>query len=189
MAMAEDPRTVTRFAADERASLDELMPAVYAELHRLAGYYMAHEHAGHTLQTTDLLHEAYLRMAGQRTVDWRNRAHLLAMATRAMRRVLLDHAAAARAVKRGGELSRVTLTDEFALHDSGGVDLIDVDCALEQLKEIDPQQAAVVELRFFGGMSNEEIAEVLKTSPATVGRRWASARLWLARRLAELARG
>jgi RNA polymerase sigma factor (TIGR02999 family) len=161
------------------------MPAVYTELHRLAAHYMAREHAGHTLQTTALLHEAYLRMAGQRTVDWRNRAHFLAMATRTMRRVLLDHAAAAHAAKRGGNLLRVTLSDDFALAQGGGVDLIDVDCALQRLSQIDAQQAAVVELKFFGGMSDDEIAVVLGTSPATVRRRWASARLWLARRLTE----
>ena len=182
---ADRPNTTTSAAAGDRLPLDELMPAVYTELHRLAAHYMAREHAGHTLQTTALLHEAYLRMAGQRTVDWRNRAHFLAMATRTMRRVLLDHAAAAHAAKRGGNLLRVTLSDDFALAQGGGVDLIDVDCALQRLSQIDAQQAAVVELKFFGGMSDDEIAVVLGTSPATVRRRWASARLWLARRLTE----
>jgi RNA polymerase sigma factor (TIGR02999 family) len=170
-------------AVGGRSSLDELMPAVYAELRRLAKRYIVRERSGHTLQATALLHEAYLRMAGQRTVDWDNRAQLLAMAAQMMRRVLLDHAATRNAAKRGGGLARITLTDDFALVPAGPVDLIDLDHALRQLSEIDPQQVAVVELRFFGGMDDEEIAGVLKISPATVRRRWASARLWLARRL------
>ena len=146
---------------------------------------MSRERASHTLQTTALLHEAYIRMVGQRSVDWHNRAQLLAIAARMMRRVLLDHAASRHAAKRGGDLLRVTLTDDFALAPAGSVDLVDLDRALKQLNEIDPQQATVVELRFFGGMSDEEIGGVLEASPATVRRRWASARLWLARRLAE----
>jgi RNA polymerase sigma-70 factor (ECF subfamily) len=176
---------VTSFASGDRACLDDLMPAVYAELRKLAGSYMSRERAGHTLQPTALLHEAYIRMVGQRSIDWQNRAQLMAIAARMMRRVLLDHAAGRQAAKRGGGLVRITLTDDFALAPSGSVDLIDLDRALEQLTEIDPQQASVVELRFFGGMSDEEIGGAIEASPATVRRRWASARLWLARRLAE----
>jgi RNA polymerase sigma-70 factor, ECF subfamily len=184
----DPPALVASFAASDRSSLDQLMPAVYAELRRLAGHYMSRERPGHTLQTTALLHEAYIRMVGQYSVDWQNRAQLLAIAARMMRRVLLDYAATAHTGKRGGDLVRITLSDDFALTASGGVNLIDVDRALQQLHEIDPQQAEVVELRFFGGMNNDEIAGVLEMSPATVRRRWASARLWLARQLAEAKR-
>lgn len=179
---------VADFAAGDRSSLDELMPAVYAELRKMAGRYMSRERSGHTLQTTALLHEAYIRMVGQRTVDWRNRAQLLAIAARMMRRVLLDHAATRCSAKRGGKFLRLSLTDDFALATSGGVDLIDLDFALRSLHEIDPEQASVVELRFFGGLSDEEIGDVIEASPATVRRRWASARLWLARRLAQTRR-
>lgn len=124
-------------------------------------------------------------MIGQRHVDWGNHVQLLAIAARMMRRVLLDHAASCHSAKRGGDFLRLTLTDDFALVPSGGVDLIDLDLGLKYLGEIDLQQASVVELRFFGGMTDEEIGEELDISPATVRRRWASARLWLARRLAE----
>ncbi len=177
---------VAGFTAGDRSCLNELMPAVYAELRRMAGHYMGRERSSHTLQPTALVHEAYLRMVGQRTVDWQNRAQLLAIAARMMRRVLLDHAAATNAAKRGGGMVRVTLTDNFSLGTSpGALELIALDNALQQLTEIDPQQAAVVELRFFGGMTEEEIADVLDISPATVRRRWASSRLWLARHLAQ----
>jgi RNA polymerase sigma factor (TIGR02999 family) len=176
---------ITKFEAGDRSSLDDLMPGVYAELRRLAERCMGRERVNHTLQPTALVHEAYMRMVGQRTVDWRNRAQLVAIAVQMMRRVLLDHAEACNANKRGGKLLRVTLTDASSLAPSGSVDLIDLDNALQQLSEVDSQQAAVVELRFFGGMNNDEIAEVLQTSSVTVQRRWASARLWLARCLAE----
>lgn len=176
---------VAKFEAGDRSSLDELIPAVYSELRRIAERFMGRERNNHTLQPTALVNEAYMRMVGQRSVDWRNRAQLLAIAVRMMRRVLLDHAATFHAGKRGGKLVRVTLTDASAIAPCGSVDLIDLDNAIQQLCEIDPQQAAVVELRFFGGLNNDEIAGVLETSAVTVRRRWASARLWLARRLVE----
>lgn len=168
-----------------RAMLDRKMPALYADLRRLAQAYMQHERREHTLQPTALVHEAYLRMAGQRTVDWSNRAQLLAVAARMMRRILLDHAALRNAAKRAGGAVRVTLTEDFGSEPGSEVDILDLNRALEELNQIDPQQAGVVELRFFGGLTNEEIAEVLEMSPTTVRRRWTSARLWLARHLAE----
>lgn len=171
------------------ASLNESLPAIYAELRRLAGRYMARERSGHTLQSTALVHEAYIRMVGQKKVDWHNRAQLLALSARMMRRVLLDHAAGRSAQKRGRDFVRLTLTDDFAISASGVVELIDLDRALQQLSDIDAQQAAVVELRFFAGMNDGEIAQVLEVSPATVRRRWSSARLWLARRLSEATHG
>lgn len=182
-------RLVAKYEAGDRSSLDEMMVAVYAELRRMAGRYMSHERSGHTLQATALLHEAYLRMMGQHSVEWTNRVELLAIFARMMRRVLLDHVDRRQAAKRGGDLIRITLTDECALVASGSIDLIDLDRALQRLHEIDPQQAGVVELRFFGGMTDEEIADALKISPSTVRRRWASARLWLARFLEVEGRG
>jgi RNA polymerase sigma factor (TIGR02999 family) len=181
----EPAELIAAFARGDRSAQDEVMAAAYDELRRMAGRFMAGERPGHTLQATALMHEAYLRVMGQHSVDWKNRAALLAIFARMMRRVLLDHVDGRRAAKRGGGLLRVTLTDECALASSGAVDLIDLDRALQLLHEIDPQQAEVVELRFFGGMNDEEIGSVLAISPATVRRRWASARLWLARALDE----
>lgn len=178
-------RLITKFEAGDRSGLDELTAAAYAELRRMAGRVMADERPGNTLQATALLHEAYLRMVGQHSVTWNNRAELLGIFARMMRRVLLDHVDSRQAAKRGGGLFRITLTDNCAVVHSGAVDLIDLDRALQRLHGIDEQQAAVVELRFFGGMNDEEIASVLGTSPATVRRRWVSAKLWLARFLVE----
>jgi RNA polymerase sigma factor (TIGR02999 family) len=161
-----------------RAVLDEMMPKIYAELRKLAQSYMKSERREHTLQPTALVHEAYLRMVDQRTVEWHNRAQLLGIAARMMRRILLDHAAARHAVKRDAE--RVTLTDVPGLDLAGAVDVLDLDRALRRLSEIDAQQADIVELRFFGGLTNEEISELLGISPTTARRRWSSARLWLA---------
>lgn len=166
-----------------RLQLDGLMPEIYAELKRLAASFMARERAGHTLQATALLHEAYMRMAGQRKAEWQDHAHMMALFARMMRRVLLDYADQHQASKRGGELARVTLSDECALTRAGQVEMLDLDRALEELHQIDPQQAAVVELRFFAGMSDDQIGAALDCSPATVRRRWTSARLWLARAL------
>jgi RNA polymerase sigma-70 factor (ECF subfamily) len=176
---------IADFKGGNRALLDEIMPTVYAELRKLAQSYMRQERPENTLQPTALVHEAYLRMAGQRTVDWRNRAQLLAIAARMMRRILMDHAALHQAAKRAGGAVRVTLEDSLLPDPGAGVDFLEVDRALERLSEIDPQQASVVELRFFGGLKNEEIAEVLRMSPTSVRRRWSSARLWLARHLKE----
>ncbi len=170
--------------AGNRSVLDEMMPAVYAELRRLADSYMQRERQEHTLQPTALVHEAYLRMAGQRTVDWHNRAQLLAIAARMMRRILLDHAALRNAAKRAGNAVRVDLRDDLAADCPAAVDVLELDRALDRLGAIDPQQASIVELRFYGGLKNEEIAEVLRISTTTVRRRWSSARLWLVRELA-----
>ena len=177
-------RFVAKFETGDRSSLDETMAVVYAELRRMAGHYMSGERPGHTLQATALLHEAYLRVVCQHSVEWTNRVELLAIFARMMRRVLLDHIDSRQAAKRGGGLVRITLTDQCALDASGSIDLFDLDRALRRLQEIDSQQAEMVELRFFGGMNDEEIGSVLAISPATVRRRWASARLWLAHSLA-----
>ncbi|MFN7992414.1 MAG: ECF-type sigma factor [Bryobacteraceae bacterium] len=172
------------FNSDKRMMLDRVMPALYADLRRLAQSYMQLERREHTLQPTALVHEAYLRMARQRTVDWNNRAQLLAVAARMMRRILLDHAALRNAAKRAGGAIRVSLSEDLCCLTAADVDIVDLDRALAELNRIDPLQAGVVELRFFGGLTNDEIAEALETSPITVRRRWASARLWLTRHLA-----
>ena len=176
--LASDPK------GRNSAVLDQMMPALYTDLRKLARAYMHQERPEHTLQPTALVHEAYLRMAGQRTVDWSNRAQLLAVAARMMRRILLDHAAQRNAAKRAGGV-RVALTEDLGGQSQAEIDILDLNRALDELLRIDPLQAGVVELRFFGGLTNEEIGEVLDMSPTTVRRRWASARLWLTRHLTQ----
>ena len=156
-----------------------MTPVVYEELRRLAGYFLAAERSDHTLQPTALVHEAYLRLIDQRSVDWRNRAHFLAMAATMMRRILINHAMAHKAAKRQGNAEVVSLEDAFGVFTDPRVDLLDLNATLDRLSEMDPQQARVVELRYFGGLSIEETAEALGTSPATVKREWSTARLWL----------
>ena len=175
------------WGAGDRAALDALMPTVYAELRRQAERALRRESAGHTLQATALVHEAYLRLVDQNRVAWRNRAHFFAIAAQMMRRVLVDHARTRLAAKRGGELQRVTLGDVgagTADQGDGDIDLLALHDALELLATIDPRQARLVELRYFGGLGIEETAEALEVSPATVKRDWAVARAWLRRELA-----
>jgi RNA polymerase sigma factor (TIGR02999 family) len=161
---------------------------VYEELRRQAGRAMRREGDAHTLQATALVHEAYLRLVDQQRVQWRNRAHFFAIAAQMMRRVLVDHARTRLAAKRGGELQRVTLGDVGAgpaeAGDGDGVDVLALHEALERLALLDPRQARLVELRYFGGLGIEETAEALEVSPATVKRDWAVARAWLRRALA-----
>ncbi len=166
-----------------RAALDEMMPEVYAELRRLAEGYMQHERPRHTLQPTALVNEAYLRLIGQESVDWHNRAQLLGVAARMMRRVLLDHAAGHNAAKRPGLLARAEIDEAQAASMPKPVDILDLDIALNELSALDPQLSTLVELRFFGGLTIDEAAEVLGASAATIEREWAAARLWLRRRL------
>ncbi len=167
---------------DERA-LDQLAPLVYAELHRLAHRHMNREHAGHTLQTTALVHEAFLRLLGNPQENWQSRAHFYAIASQMMRRILVDYARANLRAKRGGELTRIALegidlpVSEPALNP----DVIALDAALEKLAEIDLRRSRVVELRFFGGLSVEETAYVLQVSPDTIVRDWRVAKAWLFR--------
>jgi RNA polymerase sigma factor (TIGR02999 family) len=168
-----------------RAALDEMMPEVYAELRRLAEGYMQRERPQHTLQPTALVNEAYLRLVGQESVDWSNRAQVLGVAARMMRRVLLDHASSHNASKRPGLLAQVQLGEAQATALPKPVDIVDLDIALNELQALDPQLSALVELRFFGGLTIDEASEVLGASPATVEREWAAARLWLRRRLSK----
>lgn len=159
------------------------MPLVYNELRRVAGRYMRGERPDHTLQPTALVHEAYLRLVGQREVAWQNRSHFFAVASRLMRNILVDHARARQAHKRGGQDQKVTFDE--ALERAGGesTDLLALDEALTHLAERDPRQARMVELRFFGGLSEKEAAEVLGISVRTVKRDWAVARAWLYREI------
>lgn len=177
------PRNLTELLVQwrngDRSALDEMTPVVYEELRRLARHFLAAERNDHTLQPTALVHEAYLRLVGQHAVDWRNRAHFLAMAATMMRRILINHAEAHKAAKREGSVEMVTLDEAFASHTDPRVDLLHLNTTLERLSEMDEQQGRVVELRYFGGLTVEETAEVLGISPATVKREWSTARLWL----------
>jgi RNA polymerase sigma-70 factor (ECF subfamily) len=166
-----------------QAALARLMPIVYDELHRLAGRYMRREPTGHTLQTTALLNEAYLRLVDSSRVRWQSRAHFYAVAAQLMRRVLVDFARTRRSKKRGGDCRLVTLSEGLPMAVRGDADVVAVDEALEQLGRLDPRKARVVELRFFGGLSLEETAEALDVSPDTVGRDWRAAKAWLTREL------
>jgi RNA polymerase sigma-70 factor, ECF subfamily len=185
----EDPREsaervtllLRQWQAGDRAALNRLMPLVYDELHVIASRYMAHEWRNGTLQATGLVNEAYLKLIDQRRVDWRNRAHFFAIAAQLMRRILLDHARGRLRDKRGGDAAKIPVDAvPIAAPDSAdAVDIIAVDRALQNLEQFDPDQARIVELRFFGGMTVEETAEVLGVSPATVKREWAVAKAWL----------
>jgi RNA polymerase sigma factor (TIGR02999 family) len=170
----------------ERAALDELLPAVYGELRRQAERYMRRQPAGHTLQATALVHEAYLRLVDQKHVDWQSRAHFFGVAAKAMRSILVDHARARGAAKRGGGVRHLTLG---SADPAGGpapeLDVEALDEALTRLAAIDPEKSRLVELRYFGGLSIEETAEVLGISPATLKRQWSTARTWLRRELTE----
>jgi len=169
----------------DQAATDQLVAAVYGELHRQAGRAMRREGGAHTLQATALVHESYLRLVDQRRVEWRNRAHFFAIASTVMRRILVDHARARLTAKRGGGVAPITLAGAAhgGAQETDDVDLLALHEALERLAELDPEQARLVELRYFGGLTIEETAEALGVSPATVKREWALARAWLRREL------
>ncbi len=169
--------------ADDRQSLDSLLPIVYQELRRLAANYIRRERPGQTLQPTALVHEAYLRLMKDRPDRWQNRAHFCAIAAHSMRQILIERARARAALKRGGAQPRVTLNEALVAGGEQSFDLLELDVALEKLAALDPEQARLVELRFFGGLTVEETAEAMSISPATVKRHWAIARAWLAREL------
>lgn len=173
------------WGAGDQVAGEQLLPAVYEELHRQAARAMRREHDEHTLQATALVHEAYLRLVDQRRVEWRNRAQFFGVAAEIMRRILVDHARARHAAKRGGDAKRVTLGDADAADESSerGLDILALHDALERLAALDAAQARVVELRYFGGLNIEETAEAMSISPATVKREWAVARGWLRREL------
>jgi RNA polymerase sigma-70 factor, ECF subfamily len=164
----------------DRAALDRLTPLVYDELRRIAHRYMRAERGGHTLETTALVNEAYLRLAGQRRVEWQDRAHFFAVTAQVMRHVLIDHARRRRYAKRGGaEAQQVPLEEAHAMTVERAAELLALDEALEKLAQLDSRKARVVELRYFGGLSLEETADVLEVSAMTVRRDWRAARAWL----------
>lgn len=187
MFVASSPDEITRmliqWSNGEREALDKLIPMVYAELRKIAGRVLQRERRDHTLQPTALVHEAYFRLIDQRSVNWRNRAQFFAIAAQAMRRIIVDHARRHNALKRGGENLKVELEAAMLLPGARDVDVVRLDDALTALAEFDPQQGRIVELRFFGGLSIEETAEVIGISPATVKRDWSMAKAWLHREL------
>ena len=188
MSSSSDPTsTISRLIESVRngdaSAAAALTPLLYDELHRLAVYHMRNERAGHTLQATALVNEAYLKLIDNREANWQNRAHFLAIASQAMRRVLIDHARSKRRVKRGGLQQKVSLEDVVIAAEEQTYDLIELDSALDRLAKVDPRQSRIVELRFFGGLSVDQTAEVLHISPKTVKRDWAVARAWLHREL------
>jgi len=167
----------------DQTALERLVPLVEKELHRLAHHYMQREHPGHTLQTTALVNEAFLRLMDQKRVRWQNRAHFFGIAAQIMRRILLNYARDQRRAKRGGGAIQVSLSEAEIMPAEKSVELIALDEALNRLAHIDERKSKVVELRYFGGLSVEETAEVLKVSPITVLRDWNMAKAWLAREI------
>ena len=171
------------YSRGARDGLDELFPVVYDELKRLARNYLNRERAGHTLQPTALVHEAYMRLIDQRAVDWQNRAQFFGIAARMMRRILINHAETRAAEKRGGDVTKVGLDAASSFFEKQELDVLALDDSLSRLALIDADQAKIVELKFFGGMTNEEAAEVTGVSLATVKREWSMAKAWLLRDL------
>jgi RNA polymerase sigma factor (TIGR02999 family) len=172
-----------RWRGGDRDALDSLIPLVYDELKRIAQHYLRNERPEHTLQSTALVHEAYVRLTQQDLPQWQNRAHFFAVAAQLMRQILVDHARAHRADKRGGRTCKLALEDAEADTQPMDVDLVALDDALKTLSQMDPQQGKVVELKFFGGLSIQDTAEVLGISSSTVKRDWITARAWLHREL------
>lgn len=183
----DDPaKLLSRASEGDSKAVSQLMPLVYDELRRLAASYLRHERPGYTLQATALVHEAYVRLIGEQSHNWQDRTHFLAIAALSMRQILVQRARARNAAKRGGDPIRIELDDHLlpvssAEHEE--IDLVALDTALDKLAALDQRQAKVVELRYFGGLSVEEVAATLDISPATVKRDWTIARAWLKREL------
>jgi RNA polymerase sigma-70 factor (ECF subfamily) len=185
---APSPKEVTRLLVDwgngDQAALDELIPLVYDELRRLAGRYMRRESQGHTLQTSALVNEAYLRLVDQKSVQWQNRAHFFGVAAQLMRRILVDHARSRLRAKRGGRAQVVSLAEQ-AVMSKEVAEVIALDEALNNLAVLDPRKSQIVEMKFFGGLTTEEVAEVLKVTSRTVEREWRKAKAWLNRAISK----
>ena len=167
------------WSGGDEGALEKLIPLVQPELHRLAHYYMSRERAGHTLQTTALLNEAYLQLTDKTQLPWQNRTHFMAVAAQLMRRIMVDHARARHALKRGAGAIRVTLDEAALVTEERAEELLALDEALEKLAEFDRRRCEIVEMRYFGGLTVEEIADVLKVHPNTVMRDWRAAKAWL----------
>ena len=181
-----DPSTdelIAKWRAGDRAALQALLPLIYEELRRVASKQLRAERANHTLQTTALIHEAYLRLVGGEGAEIHDHCHFVALASRLMRQVLVDQARSKSAAKRGSGCITLTFDEAIALPETSQVDLVSLDDALKSLSSMDPRQAQIVDLRFFGGLSIEDTAQVLGISPATVNREWSTARMWLQREL------
>jgi RNA polymerase sigma factor (TIGR02999 family) len=174
---------LVRWRQGDRQALDALIPLVYEELRRIAQHFLQRERPGHTLQSTALVHEAYVRMVGQNLPQWQSRAHFFGIAAQLMRQILVDHARTRQAAKRGGDVFKLSLDESSALPEQKDLDLIALDDALKSLSELDPQQSRIVELRYFAGLTIEDTSEVMGISPATVKRDWATARAWLQREM------
>lgn len=181
MTQHEITRLLVDWSNGDRQALEKLTPLVYDELRRLAARYLRQERAGHTLQSTALVHEAYMKLVGQNNVRWQNRAHFFGIAAQMIRRILVDYARARHAEKRGAGAAQLSLDEAIALPGGRDLDLVALDDALEGLGKIDERQSRLVELRFFAGLTIEETAEVMQMSVATAKRDWVSAKAWLAR--------
>ena len=180
MTQAHEVTQALRELTDGRESApDKLMPLVYDELRKLAHAYLQEERSDHTLQATGLVHEAYIRLVDWKNVSWQNRAHFFALAAQVMRHILVDHARAKSAEKRGGQLTKLSLDEAVSFAQQKEVDLIELDDALQELARLDPVQGRIVELRFFGGLTVEETAEALRVSADTVKYEWRLAKAWL----------
>jgi RNA polymerase sigma factor (TIGR02999 family) len=190
--MAPSHKSITQLLIEWRegdeTALNRLIPLVYQELRQLAHHYMRRERRGHTLQTTALVNEAYLRLVDHKGIRWQNRAHFYAVAAQAMRRILVDHARSRNYAKRGGDVKMIQLEEAAAVVQKQAADLVALDEALSELAAIDPRKSQIVEMRYFGGMSVEETAEVLGVSPVTVMRDWSTAKAWLLRAMSPDAR-
>jgi RNA polymerase sigma factor (TIGR02999 family) len=167
----------------DQSALKKLTPLIYDELRRMAHRYVQHERNGHTLQTTALVHEAYVRLAGQETPEWQNRSHFFAVTAQVMRHILIDHARRRRYLKHGGQFQQVSMEEASLMSEERAADLVALDEALDELKNFDPRKSKVVELRYFGGLSLEETAQALEISVMTVRRDWRAAKAWLFRRM------
>jgi RNA polymerase sigma factor (TIGR02999 family) len=181
------PHEITRLLVDwgrgDQQALEKLTPIVYEELRRLAGRYLRQERPGHTLQSTALVHEAYLKLIGQHSIQWQNRAQFFGVAAQMIRRILVDYARTRHAAKRGANAPRLSLDEAIATPGERDLDLVALDDALDGLAQLDPRQSRLVELRFFGGLTMEEAAEVLNMSLATAKRDWTAAKAWLFREI------
>lgn len=180
--MSEKPITqlLQELRNGERQTLDEILPLVYDELRRLAKNYLNRERSNHTLQPTALVHEAYLRLIGQKEIEWQNRAHFFGVSARLMREILIEYARGRNRQKRGGEFkTQIAFDENISFSQQNQLDVVAVDDALSKLEKLDERQARIVEMKFFGGLTIEEIGEVLSVSPATVKREWSSAKLFL----------
>jgi RNA polymerase sigma factor (TIGR02999 family) len=176
---------LARWSKGDASARDALVPLVYDELRKIARRCLAGQRSSHTLQPTALVHEAYLRLAGRDSVEWQDRMHFFAMAAQMMRHILVDHARKRAAAKRGGNAVTIVVDEMSAVSRQPSLDVLALDDALTRLASLDPRQSQIVELRFFGGLSIEKAAEVVKISPATAKREWTTARLWLHKAMSE----